>query len=168
MQRTDLVTAYEKVVNTLKEGQPYTLRRLATETGLNHRTIIKAVKLLRISEDFLKTSQIEISDLNKMHIIKAKPRVGLASLPGPIQNMIIRTAYFPTISREEEILTHLHLKGATNPRKAISITEDRTLAELVEAEHIAKTRDERYYLTEDGQMIAEGATEIYSELLKEL
>lgn len=163
MERTDLVTAYEKVVNALKHGQQYTLRGLAQETGLNPRTVSKTIKLLKISEAFCQKAQIEISRINKIQIIRAKPVVGLARLPGQIQNLLIRTAYFPTVSRDEEVLVHLYIKDAVNPNKAINMTKDKTLSELVKAEHIAKTKDGRYYLTKDGQMIAKGAIEIYPE-----
>ncbi len=45
-----------------------------------------------------------------------------------------------------------------------NLSGDSTLSGLVEAEHVAKTADGRYVLTEDGQMIAKGALDIYPEL----
>ncbi len=164
MERTDLVSAYEKVISILKEGRPYTLSGLSAETGLNPRTIKKSIELIKISEDFCRTSQIEISHIKKMHLFQAKPRGGLTRLSDNIQNLLIRNMYFPTVSREEEILVYLHLKSAKTPKKAIDIPEDSILSDLVDAEYVAKTRDKKFYLTEDGQMIAKGSLEIYPEL----
>lgn len=164
MERTDLVSAYAKVISTLKEGHPYTLSGLSTETGLNPRTIKKSIELIKISEDFCRTLQIEISHIKKMYLLQAKPRGGLTRLPDNIQNLLIRNAYFPTVSREEEILVHFHLKNAITPEKAIDIPEDHILSELIDAEYVAKTSDKKFYLTQDGQMIAKGALEIYPEL----
>jgi hypothetical protein len=105
------------------------------------------------------------STSENLTIVHAKERAGLALYPENIQRLIVKTAYYPTSSREEEILAFLLIHNATGASKGQSIPDgDSKLKSLVEAEHIARTSDGRYYLTADGQMIARGALKLYPEL----
>lgn len=54
-----------------------------------------------------------------MKIVQLTERTGLLGLPEEPQKLIIRTAYYPTPSREEEILVHTYLMEAKTPEKAI-------------------------------------------------
>ncbi|MGH9876526.1 MAG: hypothetical protein ACRD5H_02730 [Nitrososphaerales archaeon] len=125
----------------------------------------KAVEFIQRSQKSFLEKAIEVSSTaDNMTIIRIKDRSGLAFYPDNIQRLIIKTSYYPTASREEEILAYLLMVNATNANRAVSIPEDMKLKELVEAEHIAKTPNGRYYLTSDGQMIGKGALELYPEL----
>jgi hypothetical protein len=90
--------------------------------------------------------------------------VNLALYPEKIQQLIIKTAYYPTVSREEEILAYLFIANASDASRAVDIPEDSKLGELLGAEHVARTPGGRYYLTSDGQTIARGALRLYPEL----
>jgi hypothetical protein len=88
---------------------------------------------------------------------------GFASLPREEQIRVIQSIY-PEISEAERIMANLLLKGAIDEKTAIPMPKSSALVELVEAEHIIKTSDTKYYLTSDGKMITMGALLAYPEL----
>lgn len=163
-KRTDFVTAIQRVVEILKSGEPYTLNKLGQEANLNFRTVKKILDVLKANQILLSGKLLDISELDNVTVIKVKERTGLAFYPETIQNLIIKTMYYPTTSREEEILVYLFLKNASSVSSAISLSEDKILHELVMAEHVEKTPDGKYYLSIDGQYIAKGALKLYPEL----
>ena len=71
--------------------------------------------------------------------------------------------YYPTASRDEEILVHLLLQKATKSENAAYLSEGRVVEDLAEAEYVDKIGG-GFYLTGDGAYIAKGALELYSEL----
>lgn len=161
--RKDFASATRIIMDTLQSGEPFTMNKLVEKTGLNFRTVKKAVDLLEtLQKGFLET-KIDISHANKLTLIQLKNRIGLASLPENIQQLIIKTAYYPTVSREEEILAYLLLHNAVDAYSGISIQRDKTLEDLVEAEHV-EVKDGKYYLTSVGKMTSEGALKLYPEL----
>lgn len=162
--RTDFVTAVEKTLETLKSGESFTQNKLAQKTKLNFRTLQKVLIHLGGVQSILQDKIIDISDLDNVKIVRMKERVGLASFPDSMQKMIIKTLYYPTSSREEEILVHLLLRKAISKDFAIPIPEDSILKELLEIEYVAKTKSASYYLTSDGVMVAKGALKLYPEL----
>lgn len=162
--RTDFSTAIQKVLSTLESGEPYTLNKLAQDTKLNFRTVKKAIELLQESQKLLHDKVLETSSMDNLTLIRIKDKGGLALYPENVQRLILRTSYYPTASREEQVLTYLLLNNATNERSAIEMPEDKVVIELIEAEHIAKSEEGKYYLTSVGQMIAKGALKLYPEL----
>jgi len=162
--RTDFSTAVTKMLDVLKDGEVFTQNKLAQKTALNSRTIQKILIHLNKIQSILKEKEIDIVALKNVTVIRMKEKSGFASYPENIQKMIIKTVYYPTTSREEEILAHLLLLDATMKKSAVSIPEDKILKELVEAEHVAKTKEEKFYLTSDGILIAKGALKLYPEL----
>ena len=161
--RKDLATATTMILDTLKSGEPFTLNKLTAETGLNFRTVKKALELLEKAQSMLLEKKLDVSHMDNLTIIQMKERVGLASLPEHIQHLILKTAYHPTVSREEEILAYLLLHNALDSNSAVSIQSDNTLAGLIEAGHVEEN-DGRYYLTPVGKVVAEGALTLYPEL----
>lgn len=162
--RTDFLTAVTRALEILKDGESYTQNKLAQSTDLNTRTIQKVLFLLGEVQLVLKDKEIDITALDNVKIIRMKEKSGLAAFPDNLQKLIIKTLYYPTTSREEEILSHLLMRSALNEKLAISISENKILQELVEAEFVSKTSDGRFYLTSDGVMTAKGAIELYPEL----
>lgn len=163
--RTDFPTAVQKILKVLEKGEPYTLNKLAQETGLNFRTVKKVLEFLEAQTSFLEDKVLEVySPGENLTVIRLKEKTGLAMYPEHIQHLIIRTTYYPTTSREEEILAYLLMQSATSEEGAVSIPESKILQELIEVEHVAKTKNARYYLTSDGQIIAKGALKLYPEL----
>lgn len=161
--RTDFPTAVTKALEVLKSGESYTQNKLAQKTELNARTIQKVLVLLNEVQLILKEREIDVSDLDNFKIIRMKERSGLASLPESIQKMIIKMLYYPTASRDEEVLSHLLMRNALDERSSVSIPEDRILHGLREVEYVSK-KDGKFYLTDDGIMVAKGAMELYPEL----
>ncbi len=162
--RTDFATAVEKTLETLKSGEPFTQNKLAQKTKLNFRTLQKVLIHLGQVQSVLQDNMIDISDLDNVKIVRMKERTGLASFPENMQKMIIKTLYYPTASREEEILIHLLVRKAVSKDSAIHIPEDTILRELLEMEYVTKTKSSSYYLTSDGIMVAKGALQLYPEL----
>ncbi len=163
--RTDFATALEMILDILESGKPYSLSKLAQEANLNFRTVKKILHVLESSQSSFSGKHLDVSNLDNLTVIKMKEKTGMTLFPEHIQNLIIKTSHYPAVSREEEILTHILLKNATNPDSAIDLREDHILKELVESEHVGKIND-KYYLTEDGRYIAKGALKLYSELEK--
>ena len=161
--RTDFATALEIVLDVLKTGEPYSLSKLAQEANLNFRTVKKILHVLESSQSSFSRKHLDVSNLDNLTVVKMKEKTGMTMFPEHIQNLIIKTSYYPTVSREEEILTYLFLKNAINPDFRIDLPEDHVLKELVEAEHVEKING-KYYLTEDGIYIAKGALKLYPEL----
>jgi len=161
--RTDFVTALEMVLDVLKTEEPYSLSKLAQEANLNFRTVKKILHVLEYSQSSFSGKHLDVSNLDNLTVVKMKEKTGMTLFPEHIQNLIIKTSHYPTVSREEEILTYLFLKNAINPDFAIDLLEDHILKELVEAEHVGKING-KYYLTEDGRYIAKGALKLYPEL----
>jgi len=162
--RTDFPTAVQSILHVLEGRNPYTLNKLAYETGLNFRTVKKAIDLLKASQTTFFDNSLEVSSMDNVTVIRLKEKSGLAFYPENIQHLIIRTSYYPTTTREEETLVYLLLQNAISDKTAINIEQDGIVGGLIEAEHIAKTNDGMYYLTKDGIVIAKGAIKLYPEL----
>ena len=161
--RTDFPTALEMVLDVLKTGEPYSLSKLAQEASLNFRTVKKILHVLESSQSSFSGKHLDVSNLDNLTVVKMKEKTGMTMFPEHIQNLIIKTSHYPTVSREEEVLTYLFLKNAINPDFRIDLPEDHVLKELVEDEHVGKING-KYYLTEDGRYIAKGALKLYPEL----
>ena len=150
------------VLETLKSGESFTLNKLTKETGLDFRTVKKVMEFLEKSQSTFLEKKIDVLRSDKLTIIQMKERAGLVSLPEHIQHLIIRTTYYPTVSREE-VLAYLRLHNATEKNSGVYIRKDSTLKELMEAGHV-EAKDGRYYLTSVGKMVADGALKLYPEL----
>ena len=161
--RTDFVTAHAMVLDVLKTGEPYSVSKLAQEASLNFRTVKKILHVLESSQSSFSGKHLDVTNLENITVVKMKEKTGMTMFPEHIQNLIIKTSHYPTVSREEEVLTYLFLKNATGKNSAIALPEGQILKELVEAEHVGKTSG-KYYLTEDGFFIAKGALKLYPEL----
>jgi predicted transcriptional regulator len=165
-QRTDFPSAVQQVIEVLSDGRPYTLNKLAQESNLNFRTVKKAVELIERTQTTLKSKRVEVSATSENHtVVQAREKSGFASLPEDVRRMVIKAIY-PSVTEEEKILAGLLRRGAISEKTAVAIPEEPALLRLVEAEHVNKAKGEakRYYLTNDGQMIAKGALQLYPEL----
>lgn len=92
-----------------------------------------------------------------------RDRSGFLSLPEKVRRLIIKASYYPTISREEEILTYLLAHDATKVASRIKMDKDQTLARLIKAGHVEE-KGNKFYLTNMGQIVANGALLLYPEL----
>lgn len=163
--RTDFVTGLHKILEILKSGEPYTLNKLSQEANLNFRTVKKALSVLESSQLSFSGKYLDVANLDNLTVVRLREKTGLTLFPENIQKLIIKTSHYPTVAREEEILVYLLLKNATNKESAVALPEDHILKQLIEAEHVGKIGN-RYYLSEDGKYIANGALKLYPELEK--
>jgi len=162
-KRTDFISAVHRTLDILKTGEPYSLNKLSEEANLNFRTVKKIIEVLESNQSSLSGKNLDVSVLGNLTVVRMKERSGLTMFPEHIQNLIIKTMYYPTVSREEEILVHLLLNNALDRDSAISLSEYGILKKLIEMEHVGKTNN-KYYLTSDGKYIAKGALKLYPEL----
>ncbi len=165
MPRTDLTSATLQIMKTLQNGEPYTLNKISEETELNFRTVQKALKLIEACQEHLESKKISITHENHTVRIQMKSKSGITSMPTGIQKMLIRTSYYPTPGRNEELLVYLLQNNATKSTSAIQADSSKLLDELVAAEHVIK-KGRKYYLSEMGTITAKGAVSLYPELVQ--
>jgi len=165
MTRTDFATATLQVMKTIQNGNEYTLNKLSEKTELNFRTVQKVLKLLEECQKQLESKKINITHLEHATSIQMKSKSGITSMPVHIQKMLIRTSYYPTPDRNEEILAYLLQHNAIKPTSAILLNPSKILDELVIAEHVIK-KGKKYYLLDMGTITAKGAMSLYPELIQ--
>lgn len=163
-ERTSFPEAVKTILDKLEErGDGISITRLARETGLNRRTVEKALVLLtEVQEAFLE-KKLDVMKVDRTKIVRLR-NTGLLGLPGNIQNLIIRTAYFPTPSREEEILVFMLLRDSVSPESAIRVERSELLEKLLRQEQVLESTDGRVFLSDEGQTVAEGSLKLYPEL----
>lgn len=161
--RNDLSTATGIVLKKLTSGEPFTLNKLSNDTSLNFRTVKKVLNILEKCQNVLLEKKIDVSTLDNLTIVQMRDRSGFLSLPEKVRRLIIKASYYPTISREEEILTYLLAHDATKVASRIKMDKDQTLARLIKAGHVEE-KGNKFYLTNMGQIVANGALLLYPEL----
>lgn len=164
MSRTDLTSATLQIIKTLQNEESFTLNKISKETKLNFRTVQKALNLIEACQEQLESKKINITHKSHAVHIQMKSKNGISSMPTNIQKMLIRTSYYPTPNRNEEILVYLLQNNATKSPTAIQMDSSKLLDELVAAEHVIK-RGKKYYLSEMGTITAKGAMSLYPELV---
>ena len=165
-ERTSFPEAVRKILDTLSGSEEnFTITSLSLSTGLNRRTVEKALDVILETQEVLEHRKISVEKLNNIKMLRMEEKSGLLSLPDNIQKLIIRSAYFPAPSREEEIIAHLYLKGAIARDKAITLDKSRLVKKLIEQGQLAEEQG-KIYLTEEGIAVAKGALDLYPELKK--
>lgn len=165
MTRTDFASATLQIMKAIQNGDEYTLNKLSDKTELNFRTVQKVLKLLEECQKQLESKKINITHLENSTRIQMKSKNGITSMPMNIQKMLIRTSYYPTPDRNEELLVYLLQHDATEYASAIHMDHSKILDELVMAEHIIK-KGKKYYLSDMGTITAKGAISLYPELIQ--
>jgi hypothetical protein len=143
----------------------FTVERLASSTRINRRTITKALDLITNVQKFTQDATLQIVEVNpRKRLVRSVPRnPSLSSLPKSVQDLVIR-AYYPEPSVEDKLLARLYLRGAFNSKSAVFSHVDPTVRKLVRQGQVARTRDGRLYLTDEGKVIAESELEVYPTL----
>ena len=163
MSRTDLTSASLQIMKTIQDGETYTLTQISKKTKLNFRTVQKVFKLIEVCQTQLESKKINITRSDHAVHIQMKSKTGMTSMPMDIQKMLIRTSYYPTPDRSEEMLAYLLQKGATKNTSATHMNPNIFLDGLVTAEHVIK-KGKKYYLSDMGTLAAKGVTSIYPEV----
>jgi len=120
-------------------------------------------ELQRIRNLILLEKKTDVSTLDNLTIVQTRDGSGFLSLPEKVRRLIIKASYYPTISYEEEILTYLLVRDATKAASRIKMNKDQTLARLIKAGHVEE-QGNKFYLTNMGQIVANGALLLYPEL----
>jgi hypothetical protein len=163
--RTSLPKAVKAVLDAIEKNTTLSVNALSRETGLNRRTVEKALDLLLESQTFFDRARLQVLKMDHLKMVEISEKSGLLELPENIQRLIIRTAYYPNPSIEESILVHMCLRGATSRENAILLDEDETLQKLVKQGQILKVETlPRFYLSDEGKIVADGALRLYPEL----
>ncbi len=162
--RTSFPEAIRKILDTLSRSEEnFTITSLSSSTGLNRRTVEKVLDIVLETQGVLEYKKLSVEKLNKVKMLRMEEKSGLLSLPDNIQKLIIRSAYFPTPSREEEIIVHLYLERAISRKKAIHLEKSNLVGKLIEQGQLAEEQG-KIYLTEEGITVAKGALDLYPEL----
>jgi hypothetical protein len=165
-QRTSLREAVKTVMDIMetKKG-PLSVSALSQETGLNRRTVEKVLGLLMDTQDYFLRKSLRLVEMNHAKLVEINERSGLLGLPENIQRLIVRAAYYPSPSKEEMILVHLCLREATSPEKAVAFKKDAVIRKLVKQGQLLEVeRTLRFYLSDEGKIVAHGALKLYPEL----
>lgn len=164
-ERTSFPNAMIKVLDALEKGDGFSITSLSGEAKLNRRTVEKVIDILEHVQKHFSEKQIEVIRINNMKIVQLTKRVGLLGLPEDLQKLIIKTAYYPIPSREEEILVYLYSKGAKNPDKAIPLEKTKIVNKLLKQGQLLES-GKGIYLSDEGEIITRGALKLYPELLE--
>ena len=162
--RTSFPEAVKIVLKTLKSERSLSVNAISKETGLNRRTVEKSLKLLLEIQPYFQEIKLDSVDSDWRKIVEARARTGLLELPENVQRLIIRTIYYPTPSEEEIVLTHLLLNEANSPDKAIQLTKSQTIRKLVDQGQLLEGKSGKLYLSDEGEIVAQGAVKVYPEL----
>jgi len=167
MERKSFPEAIKIVLETLKNGDPYSISRLSRDAQLNRRTVEKVLEILEETQKHFLEKKLDISKLGQAKLVQLSERSGLLNLPEDLQKLIIKTAYYPTPSREEEILVHLYREKAFSPETAITINKSALVQKLLEQGQLLEVSKENmraHYLSDEGRIVAQGALKLYPEL----
>jgi hypothetical protein len=167
-KRTSFPKAVKTVMDIMEKRRTLSVNALSQETGLNRRTVEKALGLLLDVQPYFLHKKLRLVRMNHTKLIEINEKSGLLELPENIQRLIIRTAYYPNPSREEMILIHMRLKEGVSPESALALDKDEIIQKLVKQGQILQTEHVlKFYLSDEGKIVAEGALRLYPEL-KEL
>jgi len=164
MERKSFPEATKIILDTLGKGESFSVSELSKQAGLNRRTVEKSLEVLTIAQNYFLERKLEITPLRHAKIVQLSKRSGLLNLPENLQKLIIRTVYYPSPSREEEILVYAYTKGAFSPEKATKINESTLVKKLLKQGQLMKSEEGRIYLSDEGKTVAEGALNLYPEL----
>jgi len=164
--RTSFPEAVKIILETLKTERTLSVNALSRKTGLNRRTVEKALKLLLDIQPYFRDIKLNCVQSDWRKLIEVNEKTGLLELPENVQRLIIRTVYYPNPSKDEIVLIHMLLNNALSPQKSLSLERDQTVQKLVEQGQIVEENG-RLYLSDEGKIVAQGALRLYPEL-KEL
>jgi len=163
-ERTSFPNAVKIILDALKKGEGFSITHLAREANLNRRTVEKVLDLLEEIQNYFEERKLNVVQLQRTKMVQFTERSGLLSLPEELQKLIIKTAYFPSPSREEEILVYAFLKRAWSPESAIEMDPSILVEKLLKQGQFLENEDGKIYLSDEGQTVAKGALKIYPEL----
>jgi len=163
-ERKSFPEAVRIVLDTMTKGNAFSLSDLSRQAGLNRRTVEKALNLLSVTQNYLQENKLEITNIAHTKIVRLDKRTGLLGLPEELQKLIIKTAYYPSPSREEEILVYAYRQEAFSPEKAVEMEKSLLVKKLLKQGQLQETAEGKIFLTDEGKIIVQGALKLYPEL----
>ena len=163
-ERISFPEAIIRILDTLGKGGSFSITSLAEEAKINRRTVEKAIPVLEHFQKCCSDKRIEIGRVNRMRTVRLTEKTGFLELPESLQKLIIRTAYYPTPSREEEILIYVYSQNATTPEKAITLEKTEMVKKLLKQGQLLEA-EKGICLSDEGQIVVQGALKLYPELL---
>jgi DNA-binding transcriptional regulator YhcF (GntR family) len=166
--RTSLDEACEQIIRRLSEEQkPYSITSLAKESQLHRKTVEKAIRLLLTEQEWLVNYRLKLLTVDNRKIITLESRTGMLSYPEDIQRLIIKARHFPLPTPEVYPLVYLYLNDAISPEKSIAVRgKEEEIKRLLRQGKIGEQKRSRYYLTEEGIIVAKGTIQIFPDLEK--
>jgi hypothetical protein len=163
--RTSFPEAVKTVLEVLKKERSLSINALSRETGLNRRTVEKALRLLLEIQPYFQEIKLNPVQADWRKFGAVSERTGLLELPENVQRLIIRTMYYPNPSEEEILLIHLFLSEAFSPEKSLALRKDQAVQKLVDQGQLVE-ENRKVYLSDEGKIVAQGTLKIYPELLQ--
>jgi hypothetical protein len=103
--------------------------------------------------------ELEVIKSGRSTIVRTK---GFLSIPQKERLNILRKD-FPDPEKQDLLFITLLKSNALSENSAVEIKKTSLIEKLIKQEHIAETKDGRFYLTKTGKIIAGGAVKIYSD-----
>ena len=165
IERKSFPKAIKILLDTLENGDAYSISQLSRETDLNRRTVEKAINLLSETQKYFLERKLEVIEISRAKIVRFTKKFGLSDLPEELQRLIIRTVYYPNPSREEEILVYVYNQKAFSPERTIKMEKSSMVKKLLKQEQLMRAHTKgTVYLSNEGKIVAEGVLELYPEL----
>jgi len=161
VSRTSLIDAVRIVLMNIPDG-PVTVRELAVRTGLNWRTVKKALEIIRDTQRFLGGREVILEKVGKTYVVRTERR-RLLSLPLEKRMKYVRERYFPEPGPEELLLGKLFIRGAVSPEGAVKVEISSVVEKLLSQGQLAVNSKGEVYLTKEGQIAARGVLKLYPE-----
>jgi len=162
--RTSFPEAIKTVLTTLDTGESFSISDLSRQANINRRTLEKTIETLVFMQKYLLKKRLEIIRSRNAKIVQLSERFGLLNLPEELQTLIIKTVYYPSPSREEEILVFAHRQKALSPQTSTKMEKSTLVKKLLKQGQFLETRDGKLYLSDEGRIVAEGVLKLYPEL----
>lgn len=163
-ERKSFPEAVITLLGTMEKGSTFSMSDLSKQAGLNRRTVEKALGLLTVAQNYLQENKLEVTKVAHTKVVRLSKRAGLLGLPEELQRLIIKTVYYPSPSREEEILVYAYREEALSPEKAVEMGRSVLVKRLVKQGQLGETSEGKVFLTDEGKIVAEGALKLYPEL----
>lgn len=132
--------------------------RISQETGLRPETIDRYLKVIEEAQRGPKIIEVKTGRgvLYKAHGLLTMPDMGF---------QYAKQRYFPEPDELTKLYIWLFRAGAFSPKNAVKIKQTKTVRQGLMFTHLKKAKDGKIYLTRFGKKIAQGAVQLYPELV---
>jgi len=151
----EIMETLEKALSERKK--PISISGLSRETKLAHKTVKKYLNLVDMAKT--KFPNFEIVKSENLTVIRPLP---ITKLPESRRISMVRQEY-PQPSDSMIFLKGMYGRGAVSKEMAIPLEKSDMLKKMIKQERV-KGIKRKFYLTELGKILVEGALRFYPEL----